>query len=331
MISNTTWQNCMTQRRYAAPLPTTFGGFIIVGVKDAAPDRFEVVGIDPDKELYGHFCSKVKVEPDIDIQPPKVIEIPSGKVVVVFEIPQSPRRPHLPSVPDRRFFWKRKGSDCTQMTLEEIRYQMNLYEEKREKLSLLLIDLHHKLRAIRNDGSVPDGEYTGNLYAFEIIDTVVVEAYALLKTDVNTLGALETIPQQLLLLNAEKQKMWAFLALSYMPEDKKSVINNYRDLAKRIIPGVTILSDQIEKSLLQKLSKPLQTDNLNPLATTRVPIARGRARFYGHYPLLRPLIVPPFGRASPPPQLCGPMSASVGLRRRVEGRLAARPKRRSPA
>ena len=231
----------------------TFGGFIIVGVKDAAPDRFEVVGIDPDKELYGHFCSKVKVEPDIDIQPPKVIEIPnSGKVVVVFEIPQSPRRPHLPSVADRRFFWKRKGSDCTQMTLGEIRYQMNLYEEKREKLSLLLIDLHHKLRAIGNDASVPDGQYTGNLYSFEIIDRVVVEAYALLKTDVNTFGALETIRQQLLLLNAEKQKMWAFLALSYMPEDKKSVINSYRDLAKRIIPGVTILSDQIEKSLQQK-------------------------------------------------------------------------------
>jgi hypothetical protein len=28
-----------------------------------------------------------------------------------------------------------------QMTLEEIRYQMNTYEEKREKLALLLIDM----------------------------------------------------------------------------------------------------------------------------------------------------------------------------------------------
>jgi hypothetical protein len=47
---------------------------------------------------------------------------------------------------------------------------------------------------------------------------------------------------------------------------------------------------------------------------------------------LRPLIFPAFlGRASPPPQLCGPMSASVGLRGRVDGRLAARPKGRSPA
>jgi hypothetical protein len=34
------------------------------------------------------------------------------------------------------------------MTLEEIRYQMNTYEEKREKLSLLLIDLHNKLQSL---------------------------------------------------------------------------------------------------------------------------------------------------------------------------------------
>src|SRR5208283_5001739 len=40
---------------------------------------------------------------------------------------------------------------------------------------------------------------------------------------------------------------------------------------------------------------------------------------------LRLIPPPPFGRASPPPRLCGPMSASVGLRGLVEGRLAARP------
>jgi hypothetical protein len=231
----------------------TFGGFIVVGIRDAVPASFEIVGIDPDKEIYGHFRAKVKTDPDIDIQPPKAIEIPdSDKLLYVFEIPQSPRRPHLPSVADRRFFWKRHGSDCVQMTLEEIRYQMNVYEEKREKLSLLLIDLHHKLRALEADVSVPDGHYTGNMYSFEIIDRVVVEAYAILKADVNIFGALDTIRQQLLLLNAEKQKMLAFLALSYGQDVKISVINSYRELAMKVIPGVTILSEQIENSLREK-------------------------------------------------------------------------------
>jgi hypothetical protein len=51
----------------------------------------------------------------------------------------------------------------------------------------------------------------------------------------------------------------------------------------------------------------------------------------GVYFLLRHFPPPAFGRASPPPQLCGPMSASVGLRARLVGMLAARPNGRSPA
>ena len=46
-------------------------------------------------------------------------------------------------------------------------------------------------------------------------------------------------------------------------------------------------------------------------------------RGVNYFPLLL-IFPPPFGRASPPPQLCGPMSASVGLRGRCAGRLAAR-------
>jgi hypothetical protein len=242
----------------------TFGGFIIVGVKDAVPSRFEIVGLEPNKELYGHFRARVKADPDIDIPPPKAIEIPnSDKLLYVFEIPQSPRRPHLPSAADRRFFWKRHGSDCTQMTLEEIRYQMNLYEEKREKLSLLLIDLHYKLRSIGIDASTPDGHYSGTNYSFEVIDRVIVEAYAILKDDINIFGSLDIIRQQLSLLNVEKQKMLAFLALSYPPEAKSSVINGYRELAKGILPSVTLLSEQIETSLKDKF------EIINPYKVTK--------------------------------------------------------------
>jgi hypothetical protein len=42
------------------------------------------------------------------------------------------------------------------------------------------------------------------------------------------------------------------------------------------------------------------------------------------------LPAPPFGLASPPPQLCGPMSV-VDLRGLVESRFAARPNGRPPA
>ena len=231
----------------------TFGGFIVVGVKDAGPGKFLIVGLEPDKELYGKFIAKVKADPDIAISQPKTVNIPnSSKLIYVLEIPQSPRRPHLPSPVDQRVFWKRQGSDCVQMTLEEIRYQMNAYEEKREKLALLLVDLHHKLRSLGEQAATPDGHYNGDLFSFEIIDRVIVEAYAILKTDLDIFGALESIRQPLMLLNAEKQKMLTILTLSYGPEFKNATINSYRELVRKFIGQVTILVEQIERSLNEK-------------------------------------------------------------------------------
>jgi hypothetical protein len=140
------------------------------------------------------------------------------------------------------------------MTLEEIRYQMNTYEEKREELALLLIDLHHKLRSLGQQADMQDNHYNGDVFSFEIIDRVVVEAYAIIKADLNILGALDTIRQILMLLNAEKSKMLAMLAMSYPPETKNKMINDYRELPRKFVGQVTILAEQIERSLNQNFS-----------------------------------------------------------------------------
>jgi hypothetical protein len=221
--------------------------------KDDGPGKFLIVGLEPDKELYGKFIAKVKADPDITISQPKTINIPnSSKLIYVLQIPQSPRRPHLPSPVDQRVFWKRQGSDCVQMTLEEIRYQMNAYEEKREKLALLLVDLHHKLRSLGEQATMADGRYNGDLFSFDIIDRVIVEAYAILKTDVSIFGALESIRQPLMLLNAEKQKMLTILTLSYGPDFKNAEISGYRELVRKFSGQVTIMAEQIERSLNEK-------------------------------------------------------------------------------
>lgn len=62
------------------------------------------------------------------------------------------------------------------MTLEEIRYQMNTYEEKLEKLALLLIDLNHKVQSLNAQASLLDNHYNGDIFTFDIIDRVIVEA-----------------------------------------------------------------------------------------------------------------------------------------------------------
>jgi hypothetical protein len=198
------------------------------------------------EQLYGNFLAKVKANPDIAISPPKTIRIPdTTKLLYVFEVAQSPRRPHLPSPADQRLFWKLQGSACVQMTLEEIRYQMNTYEEKLEKLTLLLIDLHHKVQSLNAQANVLDNNYNGDVFSFEIIDRVVVESYALLKSDVSIFGLLELIRSRLMSLNAAKQKLLTIMAMSYIDEFKNWQANEYRQTVRNVISEVTALVEQI--------------------------------------------------------------------------------------
>jgi hypothetical protein len=231
----------------------TFGGFVVLGVSESNDHRFEPKGIEPDSEIYGKFHAKIRVEPEIGVSYPRQIDLPGTmKALYVFEILQSTRRPHLPSPADERVFWKRVGSSCRQMTLEEVRQQMIALEEKREKLALLLIDLYHKQRAVSEQAQVADGYYTGDIFTFDIIDRVVVESYSLLRDDLNSIGALDTLKRNLSLLNAEKQKLLNFMALSYSPESKTDEINKYRSLVQRQLPGVSIIIEQVERSFGEK-------------------------------------------------------------------------------
>lgn len=231
----------------------TFGGFVIIGVKDNKRDHFDAIGIDPDKELYGNFVAKVKADPDVPVLFPKTITVPSStKLLYVFEISQSPRRPHLPTPADQRVFWKRQGSLCAQMTLEEIRLQMNSYEEKREKLALLLIDLSHKVRSIAEQATMAENYFNGSMFSFEIFDRVVADSFAILAADVNSIGALDTIRKQLETLNAVKQRMLSIQALSYDESFKNAHINGYRETVQRMQPGIVVLAEQIERSFLEK-------------------------------------------------------------------------------
>jgi hypothetical protein len=128
-----------------------------------------------DNEFSAKLRRGIRAEPHIEVSMPKLIAVPgSGNVIYVFAIPQSARRPHLPSMADERFFWKRSNSTCERMTLEEIRYQMLSYDEKREKLILLVIDLEAKAARLKRLTSVPPGSTLGTTFSFDVVDRVVV-------------------------------------------------------------------------------------------------------------------------------------------------------------
>jgi len=120
----------------------TKGGFLIFGV--GQKDRgFRIVGIDNDKELAHRFGQKTEGgQPTIDFDLPRIIEIPnSPKVLAVFHIPIGSERPHIPSQKNQRIFWKRTNKGNEQMSLREIRISFLHYEERREKLKLLYLEL----------------------------------------------------------------------------------------------------------------------------------------------------------------------------------------------
>ena len=92
-----------------------------MGIKEHS-HQFSIEGIESDKELSNKFGQKIQTIPSIDFDQPKIIPIPnSNRVLPVFHIPLSPKKPHVPSVREERRFWKRPNTGNELMEYDEIR------------------------------------------------------------------------------------------------------------------------------------------------------------------------------------------------------------------
>lgn len=210
----------------------SFGGFLIYGVRDNGK-QFQLEGLEPNSEFLKLLRDRMRADPEIEVLGPKMLKIPgTEKLLYVFHVPKSTRRPHLPTDADRRVFWKRSGSQSVQMTLEEIRAQMLAYEEKLEKLALMAYDLSNKARTLQKQAMAAPGSYFGDVFQFDIADRVVVEAYSLLKVMPDVLSYWEGLKQDLMLLNFEKQKLLNIQAMSYDSAFKNQVADNYTKIVK---------------------------------------------------------------------------------------------------
>lgn len=117
------------------------GGFVIVGVRENGR-CFQPVGVSPDREIAQQFGSKIRADPTIVFEGPRAISMKeSSSLIYIFHIPPSVEAPHLPSDAAKRIFWKRTNAGCEQMTRMEIQAAFVRYEERRQRLGLLLIEL----------------------------------------------------------------------------------------------------------------------------------------------------------------------------------------------
>ena len=242
----------------------TRGGFIVIGVSQKSKP-FGLDGVEPDREIYGNFLKRVRVEPDIHIEMPRQIQLESGKVIYVFEVPASIGRPHLPIREEERTFWKRVGSNCKQMSLQEIRGQMNDHRAMREQLTLLVMDLHTKIRdleAYRTSRMKIVTEFEA--YDFERIDRCLAGAFPLIKDDHELIENLWQVRVQFGIVNDRRGTMRWFCTMSASTEG--AIANRANDIEMELS---TILLDMARR--FEFITKRLESayDVVNPYVRSR--------------------------------------------------------------
>lgn len=109
-----------TLTKLCCAFANTEGGFIIFGVKENK-NKFDIVGIDHDKEISHKFGQKLNCIPKIIFPTPKFIAIPeTKKFLVVFYIPKNLGKPNIPTPKEKRIFWKRTNQGNDYMDYHEI-------------------------------------------------------------------------------------------------------------------------------------------------------------------------------------------------------------------
>lgn len=221
------------------------GGFIVLGVKERN-NRFIPEGIDPDSEMAMKFGQRLKASPTVLFEAPRLLNVPdSEKVLYVFHIPRSPERPHIPSDADRRVFWKRTNTGCERMTLEEIRAEFMNYEERREKLKLLFIELAANKNQLSQIGEAQDDLPLLTLDS-AVLERLLVDLYSILQGDRELVRILLNLREQIRVCNSKIQLLFSRMALSYSHGDKQKMVREHNAFMKQ---KAAFLNPQIDRAL----------------------------------------------------------------------------------
>lgn len=164
-------------RRTACSFANTGGGFILFGVKDRGVDvaalEDRITGIPIGGDLLKEFGNKIEsVQPEIYFEAvPQVLPLrkdPSMGVFVV-KIPHSQRRPHM-ALPEGVYYRRGDGGSAVPMTHYEVREQMMYTEDRKQKVTLLRLELAQYVGvAAYAQGAVHFTNYRFDISAYKVL------------------------------------------------------------------------------------------------------------------------------------------------------------------
>jgi len=187
------------------------GGFLVYGVSERG-GKWEVEGLELDREFTAKFGARIRADPFIQYPPPRMIPAPRAeRALYVVHIPRSPARPHLPTAKEERVFWKRTNVGCEQMTIEEVRAEMMQYEERRERLKLLVVELATNYEIVHSYQS-QTGQQPFETPSSAILDHLLVDAYSLIQRDADLLRDLVQIQREIRKSSTRTSLLYARMA-----------------------------------------------------------------------------------------------------------------------
>jgi Putative DNA-binding domain len=227
----------------------SLGGFVVVGIRDRS-GHYLVEGVEPDSEIAKKFADKLHAVPSIEFSSPLVVDMPdSAKVLYVFHVPQSGHRPHVPRAPDQSLFWKRTPGGCEIMSYDEIQEQFLRYEERRDKLKLLFIELLLNRENLQRFLSVEANEYSLVTLDSGVLDRLLVDTYSVVQEDHRLIQILLTLRTQIRVSNAKAQIFFSQMAQPLTNQTDLVAIHNQfmKEKADFLLPLISEALDILEK------------------------------------------------------------------------------------
>ncbi len=215
------------------------GGFVVLGVRERSGHHLPE-GSDQDAEIARDFGHKLKAEPSIYFESPRMVRTGnSRKVLYIFHVPLSGDRPHYDQVAQK--FWKRSNTGSEPMTLEEIRNQFMNYEERRSLLKLLFIELIENKALLHSVKGVTLGRYPLRTLDSSVLDRLLVDLYSVVQDDPELIKLLLAVRRDIRACNVHTQIFFSQMGQTFSGLNAKVQMADehtefMRDRADHLIP-----------------------------------------------------------------------------------------------